>query len=174
MPSDFVPTDQHDESANADDGIIRVDPTSLTGGGVETGTGNDSGNSGTSQRRRGRPPGSRNASKTSDNPANLKGIDIADILISIHALLAIRLQAPEWELSKEEAKRLDDAVKRVQRHYPLAVTQKQLDIAMALYVVADVYGTRIVTTVVKAKTRKKKSEPENVVPFAFNFPQPSA
>jgi hypothetical protein len=86
-------------------------------------------------------------------------------------LLALRLKQPHWELTPDEAKRVDAAIKKVQKHYPLAVSQKQLDIAMAIYVVADVYAPRVVSSIVQAKKSKRS---ENVTPIRsdFGFPMP--
>jgi hypothetical protein len=87
-------------------------------------------------------------------------------LISVHMLLAMRLSAPEMNLSVEEAERLDKAIKRVARHYPVQVTQKQLDIGLLIYAGVEIYGTRIAAMVVNRKAAKARgSAPDNVAPF---------
>lgn len=85
-------------------------------------------------------------------------------------MLAIRFQSPALVLAPEEAKRLDEAIKRVWKHYPVAVTQKQLDISFALWTVAEIYGTRVVAAVVEKKTAKNKppqTDGENISVFPF-------
>jgi hypothetical protein len=79
-------------------------------------------------------------------------------------LLAIRLAAPEMELSLEEAEKLDKAVKRVLRHYPVHVTQKQLDVGLLIYAVGEIYGTRIAAMVMNRRAARSRS-PDNTIPF---------
>ena len=73
-----------------------------------------------------------------------------------------------WALDDDEAKQLDKAIKRAMRHQDMKVTQKQLDYAFAAYVVAQVYGTRIVTSVMIA--RGKEAE-KVTAPNLYPFPQ---
>jgi hypothetical protein len=87
-------------------------------------------------------------------------------------MLAITLRVPELELEPEEAKRLETAIKRVSRHYPVNVNQKQVDVAMLIYALGTVYGTRAVAIY----TARKAAAPEaqsgndpNVVNFSPNF-----
>ena len=144
------------------DGFTVYDPDS----GKPAGSGSGSNDGGDTPRRRGRKPGSKNAS-TKDT-ANLTGVDIKDILLSIHTMLAIRMSCPEMELTDDEAARMDKAVKRVMRHYPLNVSQKAVDTSMLFYVLADVYGTRAVAFYMKSKVEKEAENPAgNVAPFRF-------
>lgn len=148
------------------DNLIIIDPTSGTRNSSGDGAGNHGG-SGTG-RRRGRPPGSGN--KTASGKTALDGFDIRTILISIHALLAVKV-GEEWALEDDEAKQVESAIKRVMRHQDMMVSQKQLDYAFAAYVVAMVYGTRVATTVMGKTAKKTEPEPApvNVTPFPGNF-----
>lgn len=85
-------------------------------------------------------------------------------------MLAIRFQNPAIVLAPEEAKRLDEAIKRVWKHYPVAVTQKQLDISFALWTVGEIYGTRVMAAIVDKKAAKNKpadAEGGNVTVFPW-------
>jgi hypothetical protein len=144
-----------------DDGLIIINPADV-GAGAGTGA---SGNSGTG-RRRGRPAGSRNAPKE-EGSATLKGIDIGAVLVSIHSLLSAKF-GEHWALDPDkEAKQLEKAIKNALRHQDMQITQKQLDYGMLAYVLAQVYGTRIVTSVMIARAQGEKPQAENVTPFRF-------
>lgn len=156
-----------DGGAIADvDGWLRpTDPTTgVTDGSGGSGAGNDDGQ----PRRRGRKPGSKNTPK--GDTASLKGVDVADILVSIHQLLAVRFRKPILALAPEEAKQIDAAIKRVAVHYPLSVSQKSLDIGLLVYALADVYGTRAVAIMtgndgVQGAQPAPQSGMETVLPF---------
>ena len=154
VDSDAIGTD----GVAGDDGFIVVNP----GGGS---FGNDSSGDSEPRKRRGRKPGSRNTAQK--DQASLKGLDIKDILLSIHTLLAIQTGVPEIMLEPDEAAKLDDAIKKVWRHYPVDVSQKQLDISMAIYAFASVYGTRAVSIYMRKRTEAQEAQPQpNVMPFA--------
>jgi hypothetical protein len=72
-------------------------------------------------------------------------------------MVAIAVRVPAIALEREEAEKLDGAIKRVWKHYPLNVSQKQMDIAFACTVAAEIYGTRIVAAVVS-----KSAEPQPI------------
>lgn len=56
-------------------------------------------------------------------------------------------------------------LKNVARHYPMHVTQKQLDIGMLLYSLVDVYGTRAVAAYVDRNNKHENVPSDNVSPF---------
>lgn len=151
---DSKPAIEHasDDIGTSDDGIIYVNPADIGNDSGRT-TGSDTG-SDTGSRRRGRPPGSRN--RTSKDTASLSGVDIGDILKSIHALLSVKA-GPHWLLDDAEAKQLDKAIKKAMRHQDMKVTQKQMDYAFAAYVIATVYGSRVVTSVALARNPNKRA-----------------
>jgi hypothetical protein len=71
---------------------------------------------------------------------------------------------PELELAETEAVRLNQAIQQVYRHYPLSVSQKQLDTVMLAYVMFDVYGTRIATIYLNRNSSRAAGDAQ-VVPF---------
>lgn len=87
-------------------------------------------------------------------------------------MLAVALKNPLLELSEDEAKKLDKAIKRVSRHYPVNVSQKQVDIAYAIYTVGAIYGTRAIAIIAQSKTGTAKQQDNtqqntaSVLPFA--------
>lgn len=145
---------------NEDDNLIIVNPGTITGDAA--GSGDSISDSGTG-RRRGRKPGSRNKPKE-DGSATLKGVEIAPILVSIHALLSARM-GEHWRLDDDESKQLEKAIKNALRHQDMRVTQKQLDYAMLAYVVAQIYGTRVVTSITLARMQPGQTPPNNVTHF---------
>lgn len=123
-------------------GFVIIDPGSRSGrgrSGDSDGDGTDSG-----QRRRGRPRSTSSGSTSQKDTSTLAGVDFKDILLSIHLMLAAFLKTPELALDPEEAVKLERSIKRVSKHYPLAVSQKHLDMTMLLATVAEIYGTRAV------------------------------
>ena len=135
------------------EGLYVIDPS--TGAGSGGGNSDDGNRAG---KRRGRPRGSTNAPK---DQATLKGVDLKAILLSIHLMLAARTSISQLALDEEEAGRLEEAIKRVWKHYPVNVTQKQLDIAMAVYAVGDIYGTRLVSIYLDRRNAGKEQAPQN-------------
>jgi hypothetical protein len=49
---------------------------------------------------------------------------VESLLLSIHLALSIKLAAPEFELTPDEAERLAKAAQEVARHYPLIASPK--------------------------------------------------
>lgn len=98
------------------------------------------------------------------------------MLQSIHAMLAIRFKSDVWMLTDAEAKRMDKAIKQVAKHYPVSVSQKQLDIGFAVYACAEIYGSRIVATIAQRKAAQQEdtTAQENVVQFHFPGMAPGA
>lgn len=102
------------------------------------------------QKRRGRPPGSRN--KTSGVPLDLGGIEA--ILLSVHSALAVLLKNPKLNLTEDEAKQLAKASANVARHYDIPVTAKVMDWTTLIVVCASIYPSRFK----KDKTIKDKDK----------------
>lgn len=142
-----------------DDGLIVINPADVGTGDTGGSPGNRAGGG-----RRGRPAGSRNKPKE-DGPASLRGIEIGAVLVSIHALLSAKF-GEHWALDPDaEAKQLEKAIKNAMRHQDMQISQKQLDYAMLAYVVAQIYGTRIVTSVMLARAAETPKQPDNVQPI---------
>ncbi len=102
------------------------------------------------QKRRGRPPGSRN--KTSGVPLDLGGIEA--ILLSVHSALAVLLKNPKLNLTEDEAKQLAKASANVARHYNVPVTAKVMDWTTLIVVCASIYPSRF------KKDKPKDKPPE--------------
>lgn len=63
------------------------------------------------------------------------------------------------ELSKEEGTKLANAIKAVQAHYPLQVSQKAVDIGMLIYTAGTVYGTRAASIYARKQMEAKTGKP---------------
>ncbi len=109
-------------------------------------------------RRRGRPPGSRNRTIDDETeiktPGDLKVGNIESLLLSIH-FAAGKLVHESLELDAGEAKKLADAIRDVQKHYPTVIDPKKVAVANLFLVAGGIYGTRIVA----AYNNKKKEAP---------------
>lgn len=134
-------------------------PGPVTGNGPET------------KRRPGRPAGSKNAPKlTSSIPSPLiNGLE--SILLSVHAMGAAILTAPEWELDKSEAKSLADGINEVGKYYDMTVDPKKMAIINLSVIAGGIYAPRLIATfrTISAKpkgpqlVKQPKAEPEPIV-----------
>ena len=84
-------------------------------------------------------------------------------------MLVIQTGYAELALEEVEAKQLSDAINRVWKHYPAKVTQKQLDIGMAIYAAGTIYGTRIAKIILDRRNAARENQQQNgqanVYPF---------
>lgn len=108
------------------------------------------------QKRRGRPPGSRN--KTTRVPLDIGGIEA--ILLSVHSALAVLLKNPKLNLTEDEAKQLAKASANVARHYDVPVTAKVMDWTTLIVVCASIYPQRFKKDKAKDKTSEGKTNQE--------------
>lgn len=81
-------------------------------------------------------------------------------------MLAMRMDAPEVELTEPEAEAFLTAAQNVARHYAVETTQRTLDWIAFVGVTAQVFGTRALTVVVK----RKRVERGEVVAFPSGSP----
>ena len=126
-----------DELAAA--GFTIIEPGAVGGGaGGDSGRGNDTAEQ--PARRRGRKPGSRNASGKTP-PLDINGVEA--ILFSAHSILASIVKTPEIALEQVEARQMAEAIANVSRHYDIAATQKTLDWANLIMAAGMIYGTRL-------------------------------
>lgn len=123
------------------DGLVAVNPDDLTG--TEPTEPNQ-------PRKRGRKPGSTNAKKKTAQILDSTGIE--KILLSVHGMLAGMMSNPIWELDKDEAKKLSEAIVSVQAHYPMAINAKTLAWVNLGMIGMAVYGPRVFYIV---KSRQK-------------------
>ncbi len=140
--------------------------------GIDTG---NSGTTGTEPKRRGRPRGSKNrdtgytTQKTTPNLADLEAL-----LLSVHFMGAKLLSAPEWELDKDEAKKLSDAIKEVAKHYSMIMDPKKLALCQLGFCMVGVYGPRAIVTAKRVYGKPKVFQtPPATQPKVFQMPPAS-
>lgn len=159
--------DESDKSGSDDDivaggigsddgtGWTVIDPVAIGGG------------SGGEPRRRGRPRGT--GAKGSDKAGAVGGFDLREILVSVHSMLAIRLNQPAMELTKEQAGKIQQAVKLVEKHHRIGMSQRHMDYAMAGWLIAEIYVPMAVTMYAGSKAPKPSVEPAPVDPTILPF-----
>lgn len=121
-------------------------------------------------RRRGRPPGSgTGASKPAGKASEARHIRASFIemaLTGIHTGIASLAKAPEFELDKDDAKKLADASANLMSFYNVTMTPKQEAFALLIQAAAMVYppmvGAYVIRKQSEAKQRKPHAVPNNV------------
>lgn len=163
--------DTGNENGNASSsGAGTVDPASIAGA---SDNGNDNASGEPVKRRRGRPPGSGNASKAAKVPVNVSGLE--KLLLGIHTSLAF-VAAPEWAMETDEARELAQASADVLRHYkPEFLDQKTVDWINLIQCVGIAYGGRFMA--MRERKRADRNKPVNLRevknPEPFREPPPS-
>jgi hypothetical protein len=128
----------------------------------------------TETKRRGRPPGSRNANRTGDDKpssesggrgpgrpkANKDLANIEKVLISLHMMGAAALDLKELEIDEKQAKELGDAIRDVQKHYPMDINPKTL----AWLNLAAVAGFIYIPAAMKIARRQPREKQERTAP----------
>lgn len=161
--------DRKPENGNKepDGGIPRITPVAFDAGTFDAGT-----NSGEppARKRRGRPPGTRNANATStaaETKASTPDLsDLKALLLSVHFMGAQLLSAPELEIDADEAKKLSEAIQNVAKYYPMVFDPKKMAIIQLAFVASGIYGTRAI-----AIYKRKQAEPHEETPLK-NAPTP--
>lgn len=122
--------------------------------------------SGAVPRKRGRPPGARNAAtiaRTAEAPQSAKNlsekISLKEILYNTHQMLAMVVDIEEIELDRDEAERLADAAQEVGKYYAVNFDPKKLAIFNLIQCAGVIYGTRFV-----AWRRKQAAKPAPAKP----------
>lgn len=91
---------------------------------------------------------------------------MAGMLVGIHAMLAMRLDAPELMIERDEATDYLRHAQNVMRHYSVETTQKTIDWIMFIGATAGTYGTRIVALAMRRNQQRPSGEviqfPQNV------------
>lgn len=83
-------------------------------------------------------------------------------------MLAIWSGIPEIELEPDEAKKMETAIKRVTKHYPVNVSQKHVDMTYLVYTLGTIYGTRAVAIYAARKAQPSQANPNTSNVFDFN------
>ena len=121
-------------------------------------------------KRRGRPPGSRNASrKPKSTPSAFQNSETLErTLIMLHAMGSALLHEPELAIDGDEAKLLSDALTKtaVAFDWGAVVSPKTQALIELSIVCGTVYGPRVM----KVAARRRK--PGKVVSMAAQAPQP--
>lgn len=136
---------------------------------------------GTTTRRRGRPPGTRNKSRDGSQTASPQNIaeNLEHLLLSVHTMGAAFLKCPELELDEAEAKKLASSIREVSKHYPVTLDPKRLALIELGTMAAMIYGTRGVaiykrlTATPKPAAPKPKQEPTPINKQPASQPAPS-
>lgn len=121
-------------------------------------------------KRRGRPPGSRNAPRAPE-PAQAEAavnladkLDLAELLLGIHSGVALMLEQPILELDKEEAERLSSAMREVAKYYSIGIDPKKLAIINLIQACGFIYGTRAIALWKGSKAAAPARKPEEIRP----------
>lgn len=121
-------------------------------------------------KRRGRPRGSTNRTRTEtqkETPDSL--VDLTTLLLSIHQMGAAMLNIQELAIDPKEAKSMADAIKEVAKYYPVAFDPKKLAIFNLVVVCGGIYGLRAM-----AYNNRMKEESKRTKLQVINQPQAQA
>lgn len=151
------------ESNAGIDGLETIDPTSIFAAGTVIGGSTDRDTS-TAPRKRGRPFGSRNRPTAIDTekaePRNT--VDLAGLLVSAHGFLAAIIGAKEIAIDPSEGKAMADALREMEKYYPIAVPGKYVAIANLIGVAGMVYLPRV--KLYNDRVKKERGEKLHVLP----------
>lgn len=144
---------------NIPDGIGGTDDAGSSA--ENRGTGSGAGNGGNASK--GTAPSGKKAS------AAVSASAIEMLLLNIHGTMALMAKAPELALSEPEAKQIATSYVAMQQHYGSIMSQKQVDTAAFLGVIATVYGSKILALSKRTKSAAKKpGEGGTVTPIRPN------
>jgi hypothetical protein len=105
------------------------------------------------RKRRGRKPGTRNSSTKASKQASA---DLTQLLMSTHFMLSVLCKVPELEIEEPEAKRISEAVNRLNELYGGVVIPEKAQAWLNLGIAAGtVYGPRFVAHSVRIKNERK-------------------
>lgn len=128
------------------DSIPLIEPTTIA---YEPESGDDD----TPRKRRGRKPGSRNTTTKASKQASA---DLTQLLMSLHFMAAALVKTPELILEQDEAKRLGEAINRVNDLYGGIVLSEKAQAWLNLGVAAGtIYGPRFIASSINKKNKKK-------------------
>lgn len=111
------------------------------------------------RKRRGRQPGSRN---TNSRAAKETANDLTGLLFSMHTMMAAFTGIEELELEESEAKKLGEAINRVNQFYGnVVLPPKAMAWAHLGFAVGQVYGPRFVAYGMRKK-KEAKEKPQTI------------
>lgn len=168
-----LPTDRTSQLGGTLPGNVREFQPAANLGGIplisplNIGTGGTSGGFGTEPRtrRRGRPPGSinrpRDTQETSaqlDLKSSLSNIE--DLLTSIHWGTARLLDMSELELTADDSRQLSRAIRDCLKHYQFNIDPKKMALGNLMMVAGGIYAPRVM-----AIYRRGEKKPATVTPI---------
>lgn len=104
----------------------------------------------------------RSASEAKQAP-NLNPLGIESILLSIHAMGASIIGAPELKLEPGEAKELSNAIVEVSKHYNTVIDPKKMAIFQLVTVAGSIYGSKAVAIYRRKTSERKTPKPDQVI-----------
>ena len=131
---------------------------------IDGGT-DDSPGIGGEPKRRGRPKGSRNGSKTEVKAAHNLADGLEKLLLSVHAIAGVFLHCPELELDPTEAKILSSSVRDLSKYYNVTLDPKKVAMLEFSTVLASIYGLRGVAIYKRMKNEKTKGPQRVATPI---------
>lgn len=143
------PSDTANNGSGASGNVGTIDPAS-----IDSGSGNSDGTGGSAGRVKRKYTKRGTAGKTAQVP-NLDFI--SDLLLTIHAGIALRTGMEEFALDAEEAQKLASTSTELASHYGVQVNAKTQAWLRFVGAIGSVYGTRAIAII--AKTREERATP---------------
>jgi hypothetical protein len=144
------PTIILDGNGERSSGIPTLDPATASDPAIDPDTG---------KRKSGRPrKDGTNSARTAASKQSTKEVsaDLTSILLSVHFMLAKLTNVAELELEEDEAKKLGDAVARVNKEFGVQIMSPKTAALVNLAMVGGaVYGPRAIAVLNNAKKKKK-------------------
>lgn len=120
--------------------------------------------------KRGRKPGSGRKKEAESHPVGVVSFNFEDALKSGCLFLAMIASAPDLILDDEEAKKVADATRELQRFYPtIQVAEKTAAWCNFGLAVGTVFGPKVIATY----RRERKKRPETIRPVITNAGPPA-
>ena len=106
-------------------------------------------------KRRGRPPTAKEGGETTTRKTQTQTtLNLGEMLLNAHIMLAVLAKNPMIELTEGEAKKLGQAVERVTELYEVPLLDERSRAWINLGLVGfEVYGTRIIATMAEKKPK---------------------
>jgi hypothetical protein len=116
-------------------------------------------------KRRGRPPGSRNASGASKEKTRhtLDLSSLTGLFVGIHVIAAGATNVPELAIDMKEGDDFMKAAQNVMRHYSVESSQKTIDWLAFGGTCCMIYGTRFGAYMLRKREERKEARPSATV-----------
>ena len=137
-----------------------------TGTGTGTETTTETGSNETYRRKPGRPKGSTTGQKAQSHLTD----GLESLLVGLH-FMGAKLIDESLELSEADARKLAEALRNVQRHYPYAIDPKRLAVAELAMVAAGIYVPMAAKIIKRKPPKIVEVRPSNVTPIRADTPK---